>query len=53
MVTALTFACQGAEEVVGCVKSASGGAIVARGGQDLPAKAGMHLWPNDVLRTAA
>ena len=53
VLSALTFVCRGAEEVVGCVKSASGGAIVVRGGQNLPARQGMHLWPNDLLQTAA
>jgi hypothetical protein len=45
--------CQGAEEIVGCIKAATGGAVVVRAGQNLPATEGMHLLPNDVLRTSA
>lgn len=48
-----SLACQGAEEVVGCVKTASGNAVVVRSGQTISATEGMHLRPNDVLRTAA
>jgi hypothetical protein len=42
-----------AEEIVGCIKTATGGAVIVRAGQDLPATEGMHLLPNDVLRTSA
>ena len=38
---------------MGCVKSATGSAVVVRGGQSIPASEGMHLLPQDVLRTAA
>jgi len=43
----------GAEEIAGSIKTASGGAVVVRGTQTLPASGGMHLFINDVLRTAA
>lgn len=48
----LCHACQGAEEIAGCVKTVSGTAVVVRGSQTIPATAGLHLLPNDVLRTA-
>ncbi len=47
----LALVCR-AEDVVGSIKIASGNAVVVRGGRDIPAAQGMHLWPKDVLRTA-
>ena len=52
-VVVLVWCCQGAEEIAGCIKVASGGAMVVRSGQNLPATEGMHLLANDVLRTSA
>jgi len=49
----LVSCCQGAEEIAGCIKMATAGAMVVRAGQELPATEGMHLLPNDVLRTSA
>ena len=49
----LAFPCWGAEEIVGCIKTATGGAVVVRGSQSIPASDGMHLLANDVLRTSA
>ena len=53
LLVVLSLACRGAEEVVGCVKTAAGNAAVVRGSQTMPAAQGMHLLPNDVLRTGA
>jgi hypothetical protein len=39
--------------MIGCVKTASGGATVERAGKAIPATDGMHLLLHDVLRTAA
>jgi hypothetical protein len=49
----LTLPCWGAEEIVGCIKTTTGGAVVVRGAQTTPATGGMHLLMNDVLRTSA
>src|ERR1700761_6875061 len=53
LIVAFALPCCGAEEMVGCVKTASGGATVVRAGQTIPATDGMHLLLHDVLRTAA
>lgn len=39
--------------MVGCVKTATGGVVVVRAGQTIPATDGMHLRMHDILRTAA
>ena len=49
----LAFPCWGAEEIVGCIKTATGGAVVVRGSQTIPARDGMHLLVNDILHTSA
>jgi hypothetical protein len=43
---------QGADTVIGCVKTAEG-AIVRRGTENIPAHEGIHLMLNDTLQTAA
>jgi hypothetical protein len=43
----------GAENIAGSVKTAQGGAIVRRGTESIPARAGMHLLINDILQTPA
>src|SRR5579863_9215672 len=48
----LSVTCPGAEEVVGSIKTVTGKAVVVRGGQTIPAAEGLHLLPNDILRTA-
>jgi hypothetical protein len=53
IIVSLAFPCRGAEEIVGCIKTAAGGAMVVRAGQNIPATEGMHLLANDVLRTSA
>ena len=49
------FACPtwGAEDVVGSVKTAQGGAVIRRGTNSIPASAGMHILANDILQTPA
>jgi len=49
----LTFAFQGAETVIGSVKTAQGGAVVRRGTDSIPIREGMHLLLNDILQTSA
>lgn len=48
----LTFSAQGAESVLGSVKTARGGVVVRRGATAIPATEGMHLFLNDVLQTS-
>ena len=48
----LTFSAQGAESVLGSVKTVRGGVVVRRGAATIPASEGMHLFLNDVLRTS-
>jgi len=48
-----TFSIQGAEPVVGSVKTALGGITVRRGAETIPVREGMHLFVNDVLRTSS
>jgi hypothetical protein len=47
----VTFSAWGAESIVGSVKTAQGDAVVRRGADTIPARAGMHLFLNDVLAT--
>ncbi len=42
-----------ADQIVGSIKTAQGGAVVQRGSQNIPATQGMHLLLNDVLQTSA
>jgi hypothetical protein len=49
----VTFSACGADDIVGSVKTALGGAEVRRGNDTLPARGGMHLLANDILRTSA
>ncbi|MEO8368195.1 MAG: FecR domain-containing protein [Candidatus Solibacter sp.] len=44
---------QGAETVIGSVKTAEGGATVHRGSETIPAREGFHLLLNDTLQTPA
>lgn len=48
----LTVSAQGAESIVGSVKTARGGVAVRRGAATIPAREGMHLFVNDVLQTS-
>lgn len=49
----LSLPARGAESIAGSVKTTRGGAVVRRGAQIIPARAGMHLLVNDVLETSA
>jgi len=53
MVGGLSFPARGAESIAGSVKTTQGGALVRRGAQVIPARAGMHLLVNDLLETSA
>jgi len=44
---------QGADTVIGSVKTAEGAAIVRRGADSIPAREGLHLILNDTLQTPA
>jgi len=44
---------RGADAFAGSVKITQGGAAIRRGADRIPAKEGMHLFPSDVLETAA
>ena len=44
---------QGAEDIVGSVKTAQGGAVIRRGTETIAARGGMHLLANDILQTSA
>jgi len=48
----LAFSAQGAENVLGSVKTVRGGVAVRRGAVTIPAKGGMNLFLNDVLQTS-
>lgn len=41
-----------AEDIVGCVKTVQGGAVIRRGTDTIPATLGLRLLANDVLQTA-
>ena len=43
----------GAEDIAGSVKTTQGDVVVVRGAQTIPAKDGMHICVNDVIRTLA
>ena len=52
ILSGLTLPASGAESIVGSVKTVQGAAVVERGSQSLPAREGMHLLLNDVLKTS-
>jgi hypothetical protein len=53
LLACLMLPLRGADEVVGCIKSATGSAVVIRGNQTINATDGLHLQQHDVLRTGA
>jgi len=53
VLSGLTFPLLGAENVVGSVKAAQGGAVIRRGADSIAAREGMHLLLNDILQTSA
>ena len=53
VLTGSTLSIQGAETVIGSVKSAEGGAMIRRGAESMPAREGLHLLLNDTLQTSA
>ncbi len=48
----LAFSALAAEPIAGIIKSLEGTAVVRRGVDSIPAREGMHLLVNDVLRTS-
>jgi len=53
LLSCFTQPVQGAEPVVGSVKTVEGAVTVRRGTESIPGREGLHLFANDVLQTAA
>ena len=53
VLSSVAFSARGAETIVGSVKTAQGGAVVRRGTDTIPLRAGAHLLLDDFLQTAA